>query len=284
MSRSNPISDAVNPATRWFEWAGAEDKGFVRWYDKDAKTEVKVEFPFTFLLLDELSTIKGWHEPSESGIYANEVRDTRQEVLVVRSFKGDELANGVYKDIKDRIVATGGQYAASLYIAYKDGDTLKIGNLTLKGAAAGMWMQFKRETPPAKDVNGKTIKGYFGGAIKITGFNDAKKGRNNYRIPVFKLIEVNPETNKQAIALDAELQTFLAEYLKRPKAEAATPQHDGERIPPDDDISHPGKRIYRDDFEDDIPFILNDCLFDVGNKLSRRLGRDRKTLFQMRNE
>lgn len=87
MSRSNPTDGIKNPATRWFEWAGG-DEGGIKHYDKEAKADVKVALPFTFLLLDELSTVKGWHEPSESGIYANEVRDTRQDALVVRAFKG----------------------------------------------------------------------------------------------------------------------------------------------------------------------------------------------------
>ena len=92
MSRSNPTEGIKNPSTRWFEWAGGADGGFIRYYNKDTEKQEKVEGAFTFLLLDELSTVKGWHEPSESSIFANEVRDTRQDVFVVRSFKGGELA------------------------------------------------------------------------------------------------------------------------------------------------------------------------------------------------
>jgi hypothetical protein len=136
MSRSNPTEGTRNPSTRWFEWAGGEEGGYVRFYNKETKAQVPVEGAFTFLLLDELSTVKGWHEASESSIYSNEVRDTRQEVLVVRSFEGGELASGIYTSIRDRIVALGGHYCVSLYLGYKDGDGLKIGNLNLKGAAA----------------------------------------------------------------------------------------------------------------------------------------------------
>lgn len=253
MSRSNPTEGARNPSTRWFEWAGGSDGGFVRWYDKDTKTNIKIEGPFTFLLLDELSTIKGWHEPSESSIFANEVKDTRQDVLVVRSFKGGDLANGIYQDIKDRVTAKGGHYVASLYVAYKDGDELRIGNLGLKGAAAGAWMDFKRNAPTKKDASGKTVKSFFIDAVKISGFEDAKKGGTAYRVPVFKLAEVGPSTNEQAITLDAELQAFLSEYLKRPKADAAKPQngHGESESPPYDDVP---PRTHVDDFSDDIPF------------------------------
>ncbi len=250
MSRSNPTEGARNPSTRWFEWAGGSDGGFIRWYNKDTKENVKADSPFAFLLLDELSTVKGWHEPSESSIYANEVKDTRQDVLVVRSFKGGDLANGIYQDIKDRVTAKGGHYVASLYVAYKDGDELKLGNLGLKGAAAGAWMEFKRNAPSKKDAAGKTIKGYFVDAVRITGFEDAKKGGTAYRVPVFKLAEVTSATNAQAVALDSELQAFLSEYLKRPKAEAAKPQNGQEPTQEPDDVP-PGKT---NDFDDDIPF------------------------------
>ena len=77
MSRSNPNTGSSNPSTRWHEWAG--DKGILKYYDKAQAATVEVPLPFTFILLDETATVKGWHDASESGIYANEVRDTRQE-------------------------------------------------------------------------------------------------------------------------------------------------------------------------------------------------------------
>lgn len=68
MSRSNPQDTAVNPSTRWFEWNG--ETGVVRYYDKAAQRTVDVGDDFTFLLLDQLGCVKGWHEPSKSSIYS----------------------------------------------------------------------------------------------------------------------------------------------------------------------------------------------------------------------
>lgn len=242
MSRSNPTEGARNPSTRWFEWAGGADGGYVRWYDKEKKEHVKVEGAFAFLLLDELSTVKGWHEASESAIFANEVRDLRQEVLVVRSFEGGELASGLYAGIRDRVVAIGGHYCTSIYIAYKEGDELKLGNLSLKGAALSAWMDFKRNAPTKKDANGKSVKAYFVDAVKIGSYEQAKKGGTTYRVPVFSLAPVSKATNQQAVALDMELQAFLADYFKRPKAEAAKPEP----------ASAEGNRF--SDMKDDIPW------------------------------
>lgn len=247
MSRSNPTDGIKNPSTRWFEWAGGQDGGFVRWYNKDAEKQEKIEGPFTFLLLDELATVKGWHEPSESGIFANEVRDTRQDVLVVRSFKGGELASGIYQTIRDRIMALGGHFSASLYLAYKEGDELKIGNLQLKGAALSAWSEFKRSTGTKKDANGKSVRTYFVDAVTISGFEQLKKGGTVYRVPKFSIKEVSAVTNQQAVALDAELQAFLSEYLMRPKAEVAKQP---EEAPPPE--ASPARHF--DDLADDIPF------------------------------
>lgn len=232
MSRSNPSEGSKNPSTRWFTWAGGGDQGYIEWYDRDTKQNVKVPGAFTFLLLDELSTVKGWHEASESGIYANEVRDLRQEALVVKSFKGGELASGLYTGIRDTIIAKGGHYHGSLYIAYRDGEDLKLGNLGLKGAALSAWMEFKKAAPSKKDANGKSVKAYYLDAVVITGFLDGKKGGTKFRTPVFALKDTSPTTNAQALGIDAELQAYFADYFKRPKAEAAKPAQNGEEEPP----------------------------------------------------
>lgn len=258
MSRSNPTEGTRNPSTRWFEWAGGEEGGYVRFYNKETKTQVPVEGAFTFLLLDELSTVKGWHEASESSIYSNEVRDTRQEVLVVRSFEGGELASGIYTSIRDRIVALGGHYCVSMYLGYKDGEGLKIGNLNLKGAAASAWMEFKRNAPAKKDASGKSTRAYFVDAVKIGGYDQLKKGGTTYRVPKFVLAPVSEATNQQAVALDAELQAFLADYFKRPRSEAASetaktekPQETTQEPKQEPAPRKPGTF---DDMEDDIPF------------------------------
>lgn len=257
MSRSNSTESARNPSTRWFEWYGADDGGFLRYYDKEAQKKISVPLPFRFLLLDELATVKGWHEASQSGVHANEVRDTRAETLLVRAFKGGELATGFYKAIRDRIIAVGGYFQASLYVAYKDGDELKIGNLGLAGAALAPWMEFKKACPTRKNAEGKSVNGYYVDAVCIDGFTEGKKGKITYRMPTFKLVGTSPETNQQAAGLDAELQQFLKDYFSRTRTEqtakpAAVAHHES---PPQDQESPPAEAYVGDGFEDsEIPF------------------------------
>lgn len=256
MSRSNSTESARNPSTRWFEWYGASTGGYARYYDKDTKANKHADKPFRFLLLDELSTVKGWHQASESGIFANEVRDTRQDTLIVKAFKGGELAAGIYANIRDRIGAMGGYFQTSAYIAFKDGDTLKIGNFGLNGAALQAWMEFKKNCPTKKNASGKTVKGFYVDAVSIDGFTEGKKGSIVYRVPQFKLAEVSAETNAQAVALDAELQEFFKDYLGRTRTEqtqvskAAAPAHAEQEATP----AHHEAPVAAGDFDDDIPF------------------------------
>jgi hypothetical protein len=244
MRRSNPNEGRdPNPSTRWFEWNG--ENGVVRYYDKDAKTNVDVPLPFSFLLLDQLGTVRGWHEPSQSGIYANEVKDTRQERLLVKSFKGGIIAEGVYKDIKLEVNASGGQFNANCYVAFKNGGgELSIGALRFKGAALSAWMEFSK-THRAK---------LYEDAVVITGFTEGKKGRITYRVPTFTLKAVSQSSQQAAVGLDAQLQAFLDGYFKRTTSERVdrpqTTQAHDEPPPPDDNYYEPSSDVT----EDDIPF------------------------------
>jgi hypothetical protein len=203
MSRSNPSNNLPNPTTRWFEWNG--EKGGIRYYDREAKQNIDVPLPFQYLLLEELATLRGWHDASNSAIHSNEVRDTTLEPFVAKAFKGGTLVEGKYRDIKTAINAAGGSYVASCYLAYKDGKDYKLGNLQLKGAALGAWMDFR-----------KLHRAHlYTKAIKIEDFAEGKKGRVVFRVPIFTLSEVSVEADAKAKALDEELQAYLAIYFQR---------------------------------------------------------------------
>lgn len=209
MSRSNPAENAAaNPSTRWFEWNG--EKGIVRYYDKENKENIDLGSDFGFVLLDELGSVRGWHDASGSGIFSNEVKDTRADVMIVKAFKGGTLAEGLYKDIKDRVNAMGGQFVSNCYIAFKGTDgALVIGSIRFKGAALGAWMEFRKQHRADLFTKG----------IRIHGATEGKKGRITFYTPIFKVTELSEASNAAATKLDQELQSFLASYLKRTKTE-----------------------------------------------------------------
>lgn len=238
MSRSNPSANAPSPALRWFEWNG--ETGGVRYYDKDAKANTDVPLPFTFLLLDELASVRGWDDSSQSGIYSNEVRDTTKDVLVVKTFKGGTIAEGYYKAIKDRVNTRGASFVANCYVAVKLADVLSICSLRFKGSALGSWMEFRK-------AHRNTL---YDSAIRITGFTEGKKGRIIYRMPVFELHNVSEETNRAALGLDKTLQSYLEGYLKRKTRDQAE-DADGAHDPLDTPIPSNDDRPLTDE---DIPF------------------------------
>ncbi len=226
MSRSNPTSNVTNPSNRFINWDGSE--GVLFWYDRTIKSTVKGEKDganvemkpdFTFILLDQLSTIKGFHEKSKSGIYSNEVRDTRSDVLVVKAFKGGEIASGVYAQIKDRVVVSGGKFTANCYIAFragKDDKKLTLGAIQFHGAALRSWMDFSKAN--RSDLYKK--------AIHLKGFGEETIGSGKkavtYRFPKFAIKDLSEDTEKEATEIDATvLQPYLKEYFSRTKGTQA---------------------------------------------------------------
>ncbi len=235
MSRSQPNMNAPNPSTRWFEWSG--EMGSVRYYDKDLGENIVCPLPFTFLLLDELGSVRGWHDASSSGIYSNEVRDTREDALIVKAFKGGTLAEGLYADIKDRVHTLGGKFNANCYLGFKNGSGLAIGCLRFKGAALGAWMTFRKDHRLE----------LFEKAVTITGYTEGKKGRITFRMPEFKMVPLTPATNSEAIELDKTLQSYLAEYLTRTTSDRVD-------MPKDEMLGHDVEDQSAMQPVDDIPF------------------------------
>ncbi len=207
MSRSAPHQETKNPATRWFEWKSTE-KCF-SWYDKEEKKNVLIKLPFTFLFLDRMTTIRGFNKKLKSGIYSNEIRDTRDQPLIVKYFAGGVVAEGLWGGIKDTVVARSGKFALNLYIAYREGKELKIGCIQAAGCCCGAWFDFEKEAT-RKVIEQK--------AVKVAKTRHDTSGDVEFNAPVFELAEVAAETNAEAVELDKALQEHFEAYFKKPTA------------------------------------------------------------------
>lgn len=223
MSRSNNTT-STNPTTRWFEWSGST--GQLKYYDRDKQENVFIDAPFTFLVLDQLSTITGWSDDAQSGVWANEVRNLQLEELIVRTKMGI-LARGQYSNIKG---LNGVRFTKSIYIAYYDDNKqLQIGNLKAAGACLSAWIEFSR----GRDV--------YKGAVTLSKAEPAKKGATKYFIPVFEeKTTVSDETNAQAVELDKQLQAYLNDYfadqfIESPSVDTTPFSTDESEITLDDD-------------------------------------------------
>jgi len=188
-----------NPATKFIEWKSNE-KAF-EYYDKETQKKVAIPLPFKFLVLDELHTVKGWNDATSSSIYSNEVKFISKEIMTVKPFKGNEIAKGLYKDIKEKIVAAGGHYVKSIYIMLEDGS---LANLQLKGSSVQAWGEFTQKTRnrlPEEWVIVKTAK-------------DGKKGAVKFSMPDFTFERtLSDSENEQADECFDTLESYLKAYL-----------------------------------------------------------------------
>lgn len=212
MSRSNQ-TDIVNPAVRWFSWNG--DTGGFYYWDKEQKKRIPIPLPFRFMVLDTLSTIKGYNKALDYGYYSNEIRDIKKEILTVRS-KSGIMAKGLYEEVKAE--CDGAKYCQSVYAAIKEGDKFALCNIAFVGCAVGAWIEFR-----------KKVKKIYDGAVSVDEMLAGKTGKIEYQSPIFKMIEVSPEAETAATALDKELQEYLTAYFKR-NNEAVADAHVEDKI------------------------------------------------------
>lgn len=197
-----------NPSSMFLGWK-SEQKAF-EYYDKgkgEKGERVLVNLPFKFLVIEEMHVVKGWHDSSNSGITSNEVKFIGKEEIKVYSFKGGEIAEGLYKDVKAKVNAAGGVYHKSIYIMTEDG---QIANIALKGSAVREWGEFTK----------KTKKRLYYEWVTVGEARDEKKGRVNYTVPVFKFDgSLNDE---QSVLADKAFDT-LEDYFKSHRANGAAP-------------------------------------------------------------
>lgn len=202
MSRSNQ-TELINPAIRFFEWAGGE--GVIRYFDKtlgEKGENVEVPLPFKFLVLDKVAQVTGGidRDGGYTGYWSNAVKNTKTQQFTVRSKAGVEV-QGLYENIKNY---PGAKFMTGLYIAfYDENENLQIGYLKIKGAALTAWIEFT-----------KSHRNIYEGAFGIEGKNKQKKGSTTYYEPVFKHYpKVTDETDEAAKQLDVHLQEYLTAYF-----------------------------------------------------------------------
>lgn len=203
MSRSNPTDKLTNPAKRFYEWSG--DKGQFFYFDKEKGEKgekVFMKMPFNFLVLDTLSTCKGYDDNLQMGYYSNEVRNVKTDIITVRNKKGIAFS-GLYEAAKEKLGTKGLKYYQSVYIAQKEGDGLALYNIQLGGSGLSVFIEF------CKNNNVNEI------AVSVKDVVEKKKGKTVYFEPVYTAVKVSDKANQEAIELDKELQEYLKAYLAK---------------------------------------------------------------------
>lgn len=205
MSLSNPRQ--VNPAKKFIEWSGSEGKFY--FYDKNKGENVYFEKEIYIVALDELTTIKGYHDHSKSGIYSNEVKNISKEKLVVKAFKGGLITSGLYTEIKGNL--EGGKFAKSIYAVLITGDkensNLELVNFQIHGSAIGSWIDAKI------NVDSGEIISLSASTEQLT------KGTTVYYAPIIKKYKRREDIIERCTQMDIELQNYLNKYFEKPANE-----------------------------------------------------------------
>jgi len=199
--RSAFATPQSNPSTKFIEWKSNE-KCF-SFYNKETSQNELISLPFKFLVLDELHSIQGWNDATSSGIFSNEVKFISKEEMTVKPYKGNEIAKGLYKDIKEKVQSAGGHYVKSIYIMLEDGS---LANIKLKGSAVQKWGEFTQKTrtrlPDEWVIVSKAL--------------DGKKGAVKFTTPEFSFLQSLSDTEiEQADEAFNLLESYLKTYLAK---------------------------------------------------------------------
>jgi hypothetical protein len=213
MSKSNPRLS--NPSAKYIEFKGDIGKFF--YYDKEKEDRVELSMPFYFVVLDELCSIKGYSKRAKSGIYSNEVRSIKDDILRVKSFQGGINIIGKYSDIKDQALRDGGKFCKSVYAMLITGkDEYELVNFQFHGAS----FSGTGEKCVSGWMNKKFNIEQFGVVVKETesGIN----GNVDFLAPIFGKFNLTPEVDRAAIEMDKKLQVYLNSYLNQQIEKEAT--------------------------------------------------------------
>lgn len=218
--RSAFATPQSNPATKFIEWKSNE-KCF-SFYNKETSQNELIPLPFKFLVLDELHSIKGWNDATSSGIFSNEVKFISKEEMTVKPFKGNEIAKGLYKDIKDKVQSAGGHYVKSIYIMLEDGS---LANIQLKGSAVQKWGEFTQKTRNRLPDEW----------VCVSKALDGKKGAVKFTTPEFSFLQsLSSEEVEQADEAFNVLESYLKTYLTKAEPILVDAKEDEDDFNPED--------------------------------------------------
>jgi hypothetical protein len=202
MSFSEP--KIKNPATKFIEFKG--EAGIFQYYDKETEQNIQLPLPIFFVVLDELHTVKGYNKNYKNGVYSNEIKNIKSELLSVGIFKTDVKIIGLWDKIKGEIERIQGQYSKSVYagLIIKD-KPMELINFQFYGASRSPWFDYKGD------------KEKYGVCIKET-VKDSN-GTVSFMRPIFSPVNLKPEHIEQAMILDKKLQVYLKTYLNQKETE-----------------------------------------------------------------
>ena len=172
--------------------------GKISYWDGEKNVEMD---SVNFVLLDIRSSVTGWSDAKNTSIYSNVVKSTKYEEIVVKCGK-EEIARGIYSEIKGDIVAAGGKFQLLLYtLAEIDGSYVPA-CLKFSGSALAGWSHFMED---------KKLGDVYNSVVSLTRSDkQLKKGSVKYYAPEFSMSTLPAELDDKAGEFDKNhLQPYL---------------------------------------------------------------------------
>ena len=233
MSRTEKI--VSSPCVKYLQWKNKYDEndllvgGTFQYWDKDTETNVEVELPFKFAVLEPaMKTFKGYNEKRKSGVWSNEGKNPEHDI-VLRNKEGIimKFKLGEYKKYKDEINGHGAKYTSSVYIGVPTTEGIEVWNLQIGGAVANGgsdpddmdesekfdgWFSFTKRAK--QDIYKKWII--------VQDIKKKKKGKTKFSIPIFEFGGLISDAEGDVLNnLDNELKDYFTYYFSRKPDEKA---------------------------------------------------------------
>lgn len=164
-----------NPATKYIKFSGKTGK--FGWYDKETKQNNELDYPLSFIALTDMPSVSGGYTDSQGNyvsIYSNMVNDLKN-ILTVKDQKNNQIARGIWADIKDTVKVNGGKFQINVYAILKD----ELVNFQFTGASLSAWINKSK-----------------GDMILVDETKEEKKGAVVYYVPVFKSRELTGQESE----------------------------------------------------------------------------------------
>jgi hypothetical protein len=223
-----------NPSQYYLEW-NSKENAFC-YYDKEEGIRKPMKLPFKFVALKFMSSVRGYDETFQGGIYSNEVSDTRTELLRVAYQKNnEEIATGLYAELKDMLRPIGGKYTRSIYAMSPKG---LIINIRLKGE---QMLNFK-----TIEMHGDRWKREW---IQVSSSQEKEYNGQVYTLPVFEW--GGPKTPGDSAKAEANysiVKGYLASKTPVMRPSASQPYSVVREVVPVPDF------LTSDGNDDDLPF------------------------------
>lgn len=188
MSRTKRKGGTSSPIKKYVQFSGST--GTFSYYDKEAKERVEVD-EVEIIVLDVRASVTGYNSTSKAQITSNLVAETGSEVLKVTSWKdgkSNDIAEGLYKDIKDKVKTAGGKFTTNVIcLCDITGNGEEVCNIQFQGSSLNGWINF---------VDTLDRDGEYDNVITIRKGALSKLDGKNF-VPV---------TEKEEKALDAKLK------------------------------------------------------------------------------